>query len=262
MKWGVALTLLVVALFIGAAGASAHPVMGTEDDPELEDPSGNVEYSPLYLGPKDRHHVDLLAGWFEYQPDNDSIMVSLKLEAFEDVLDRTQGWSLLYEFMVNFTYDGEDTRQLYISMGSDSETDGFWTSVEIRVPSGDIDVPFSQEIETGTPGYLRWFVPLEFLRNWGDGVAGFAASAGEFREATPGTSTIIANRNPNVFSAADYSFAGLTQTPMQDESNESLAPTGSSPASEGTATDSSPMIGAGSLLVAVSIAFGFLRRQR
>lgn len=235
-------------------------MVGTEDDPELADPAGNVEYSPLYTGPQDRHHVDLLAGWFEYLPDNDTIMISLKVQEFEDVIQRTEGWSLFYEFLGNLTYGGEDERALYITMGSESDADEFWTRMRIRTPSGDVDVPFDHIIEEGVPGYFRWYVPLDFLLNWGNEVGDFAASAAEFREPTPGVSTIM-NRNPNAFSDAVYSFEGLEPTPVEEESDEFLTPPESPAESDGAATESATGLG---LLVVLALlgAVTYVRRTR
>lgn len=245
----------VAAVVILVPVTSASPnIWGTEEEPELADPPGNVEYSPLYTGPENRHHVDLLAGWFEYLPENDTIMISLKVQEFEDVIQRTEGWSLLYEFLGNMTYEEDDTRSLYISMGSDSDADEFWTRVEIRTSSGDVEVPFDHTIDSGTPGYFRWYVPLDFLLNWGNKVEGFAASAGEFREPTPGVSTIIMNRNPNAFSDAVYSFEGLEPLPVNTTDDEFLTPRSPEPTSTTPAESVAAGLAAsaGAILVAVA----------
>lgn len=52
--------------------------MGSEEDPEVTNPSGNVKYDPTYTGPHNRHHIDLLAAWWDYNATTDRIIFHWK----------------------------------------------------------------------------------------------------------------------------------------------------------------------------------------
>lgn len=241
---------------------SAAPVFwGTEQQPELTDPPGNVQYSPLYTGPRDRDHIDLLAAWFEYDAFNDTLVSTLKVSSLEGANESTQdGWFVLYNFRGNVTVDDEIKAELSHALYRNHQSAEWRPEVNLETPGGQLDVPFTFDRVDGTPGYFRWTIPMDFLQNWGEQITNFHASGAE--EQFVGSSFIstgVLNRNP-ADAQGSFVWKDLEPLPGRSTDEASLTPTRSetSPPSPESETVT---LGLAASVAAVLVAVAFARRR-
>lgn len=68
----------ILALILAIPSAAALPA-GTEDDPELRDQEGDIDYSPVDLE-RASDFIDISAGWFEYDAPSDAIVYQLRVK--------------------------------------------------------------------------------------------------------------------------------------------------------------------------------------
>ncbi len=256
-KAGVAALMVFVMLVPVTSGAPV--IWGTEEKPELADPADNVQYSPLYTGRQDRDHVDLLAGWFEFLAHNNTLMFTLKVGSLENVFEETDGWSLHYGFRGNVSNGQGDTATLrYWAMRyADSNT---WNEgVDLaREGQSSVRVPHGSVFNETTPGYFRWYVPMDYLQNWGVQVAGFDAFASEMQMVADTAESGIFNRNP---AQAEGSFVwkDLEPAPVNATDDEFLTPRSPEPTS--TPSAESVAVGLAASAAAVLVAIAWRRRS-
>lgn len=239
--------------------ASAAPaIWGTEEKPELADPPGNVQYSPLYTGPQDRDHVDLLAGWFEFLPDNNTLMFTLKVGSLEDVFEKADGWFVHYGFSGNVSNGQEDTATLSFWAMKHSDSHSWNENVNLeREGQRTVHAPHGFVFNKTSPGYFRWYVPMDYLQNWGVQVAEFNAFASEMQWVADAAESGIFNRNP---AQADGAFVwkDLEPTPVNATDDEFLTPRSPEPTS--TTSAESVAVGLAASAAAVLVAFAWRRR--
>lgn len=248
----------VAALVVLIPVTSASPnIWGTEENPELADPPGNVDYSPLHTG-GERRYIDLLAGWFEYDAVNDNLNFTLKVSSLDGVNESTEdGWFVRYEFRGNVSNGADDTGQLQYWVQRSHATGTWMRGVDLETPSGDVEVPFTFERVDGTPGYFRWYVPMGYLQNWGEQVATFAASASEERYVLTYATTGVLNRNVAQAEGA-FIWKDLEPTPVTETDDEFLTPRSGEPTP--TTAAESVAVGLAASAAAVLVAVAWRRR--
>lgn len=252
-----AAALVAFAMLVPVA-SGAPAIWGTEEHPELADPADNVQYSPLHTG-GEREHVDLLAGWLEYDAVNDTLNATLKLKSLEHVNESTDdNWFVLYGFRGNVTHGGEVKGELRFGMLR-SHSSGEWSpSVDLNTESGEVDVPFTFQRHDGTPGYFRWYVPMGYLQNWGDQMETFHAGATEEKFVRPLISSGVINYN---LAQADGAFVwkDLEPAPVNTTDDELLTPRSPEPTS--TTSAESVAVGLAASAAAILTAFAWRRRS-
>lgn len=249
---------LLTMLLLASATVAAGEILGTEDEPELEDPSGNVDYSPLYLSSDDREHIDLLAGWFEYLSENDTLLFTLKVVSLEGWLERTDGWRVLHQFQGNVTNSREDTGQLTYSIQKHSASNSWSENVYLETSSGQAEVPFAFELEAGAPGYFRWYVPMAYLQNWGVQIGQFTAVAAE-EQYVGGVTTGVLNVNQ---AQASGSFTWEHFEPSQSNDSTDEHPLTPSESTETSPISDESTAGVGVVLTTtILVSLAWLTRQ-
>ena len=176
----VLLGLCAISLVLPVLEAGAPPpAAGTESEPEVSDAAGNVVYSPLYAGSRDREHIDALAGWFSFHEETDAISFTMKVSSLVDVTARTAGYEVVYLLDTTVSLGDEEVGIIHFEnhKGPSSET---WTQhVSFARNSAPgtaerTELPSTFSAITESPGYMRWMLPAESLRKIGD-------TAGDFR---------------------------------------------------------------------------------
>lgn len=254
----VGLAVLAASLVLVPAASGSPAIWGTEEDPELADPPGNVQYSPLYTGPHDRDHVDLLAGWFEFFAHNNTLMFTLKVGSFEDVFEEADGWFLLYGFSGNVSNGQQDTATLRYSAVKTSDSTSWGESVNLgREGQNSVPVPHGFVFNETTPGYFRWYVPMDYLQNWGVQVAEFEAFASEMQMVAHTAESGVFNRNP---AQSDDAFVWKDLEPARVNATDDEFLTPRSPEPTSTTAAESVAVGVAASAAAFLVAFAWRRR--
>jgi hypothetical protein len=230
----------ILLLGMVTSTAAAAPMAGTEEQPELTDPAGNVNYSAGYVGPKDRSHVDLLAAWYEYAPQNDTVQLTIKVTDLSHLMTAAQDWNWRCNFLSNMT-DGKGAFVYQVTKLTHGEIHSSLWHYQQVTRSGTaysgtdgrpIDHTWSASLSE--PGYVRmWVNRTEYLRS-GFAMQSFYAQCVESMMIPGGPSNVpLPITNANVAgSSGTYDFGALhpADSPEHRDDLPTRAATASSPA--------------------------------
>jgi hypothetical protein len=251
--------LFVVVLFAAAAIPLAGGVTGTEANPELVDPAGDVNYD---IPPDEPHdYMDILAAWFEYDGSSDRVSTIVKVADVEALNPPPTDWKLTFAMYVGIDLDGEDQGNVAYTWESDPATGNIQAEVFVQRQVGGEDVPISHVFTGPDEGTIRFSVGRQALLDFGDA---FVDQAIVYEE-----SYLVGSVNPgNVKNSDRASGDGIFNL-------FELAPTGSPPVDEldqpeGNGTDeatdepreSTPAPGIVGVVLAATISGWVARRNQ
>lgn len=254
-----ALAVVCVLVALAPAAWADAPRVGTEANPELSDPAGNVSYSPLYQGPRDRDHLDLLSAWLEYDAVGDRLNLTVKVASLVDVDGKSQGWLETYSFQGNVSDANEDVGRLVFAYGKDASSDEWESDVVLLLWDRALDLERSFAAGRDAPGYLRWSTPLEPLRKFGVQIGDFFAVAGE-DQFVAGQDVGIVNYN-RARASTVYEYGSLEPAPVS-QGDESPWPGASASGDVGPTSEATAGFVFAALVAAVVGAVGWRRRAR
>lgn len=165
-------TLLCAALVIPAA--SAIPPAGTAEQPELVDEPGDVTYHPLYLGTQDRLHLDVLAGWMDYDQERDRFGMHFKLADWSELTKRVSGHYLDCNLYGNMTIGGTVVGQVEFLVGKQPRAE----ELNVRAifsdeRNADLDLDAEVELVFAAPGFAHFSIERERLQMFGEEIRDF-----------------------------------------------------------------------------------------
>lgn len=157
MRLGTTLSAGFAIVFILLPGATGTQDLGSETEPEVRDPEGDVQYAPTYAGPQDSAYVDILVAWFDYDSRDDVINITVKVADTNPYSDPPAA-TLIRCFVAFRGYVGEEMSGSYHlqwsiepQSGEMSQTVGF-TDSDGRGRA--VDYEFS--VTSGQPGYFQY----------------------------------------------------------------------------------------------------------
>lgn len=83
---------LLACALVPTVSAQNGLILGTEDLPELPDGVNDVQYDPLYNGPRDHAYIDLVAAWFDHDPVSDEVIFTMKVSDATALASTLDGW--------------------------------------------------------------------------------------------------------------------------------------------------------------------------
>lgn len=254
--------LLGSLVFFSATAVAAD---GTEDRPELMDPEADVEYYAGYVGPQNHDYLDVLAGWFAYENETDSLLLTFKLRDATRLSEQTNDWYLSCIFYADVTAAGEARGFINATWKKDPgapltggvsfrHADRDFAAVHL---TGEVFATFT------APGYVLFRVPRTELLQFGDELGNLAGSCAEVYAPAGAIPILTANNIDRADSDGAYSIAELRRTRFANGTADE-APTPTIPENGPTQTDEAGATsGPTWLVVAVTfIIAAAWRRQR
>lgn len=252
----VCVSVLIAFLLVAVPASAADPIIttGSEEQPELSDASGDVEYEDHYTGPQDHDYLDILAAWIDYDNQTDRVAFHLKVADASLLEDPPTGWSIGCN--VKGTMTTSDGPTGTITYGWYRDANG--TSYTIfrfeppdSAPSTNFqsqDIPHAYQERLAEPGYFNFSAEREVVAQFGNAFSNPHATCQE-RNALSSASQLTSlywNRDDGE-STASYSFAAL-QPASVDNDEDPFA--GTSPGAPTTTPgDASPGLSIFALLV-------------
>lgn len=266
-----ALLLCAVGLVILVPAASGIPVVGTPDQPELYDASGDVTYSNLYQGPRDRSFLDINASWMDVDEAAQTFTLHLRVESTEGLTAARETSAVSCNMEAVLAAENETTGIIswsFAHLGPPAPAPRPSSMVRLEDNAGtsrSVDAEF-QTID-GTPGFHQWTVRRADVL--GMPATNILDLEGYCNERYGGTATAAFPLIVNIDRAAsdsDYSlFTGRSTTADGGSGDdlESLNP-GSAPAgsSETTSNTHSSGFVVVAALAALGVATTFMAKRR
>lgn len=228
---------------------------GSEVQPEISDWPDDVSYHPAYVGTRDHGYIDILAGWFVYQPDSDRILF---VEKFVDssVLEDPMEWGITCWLHATGTVEGESQDLLNLQWSRGAGGDEFSSLTEY----GEISLDHDFGYNLTEPGYFWFSLNRAQLARYAAGVSDLVLAC--FEEQHIGSvSTDIQNMD-EASSGTGYDWPALQANAGPDGSEDgaenSTSPPGGASEESGA---SSPALGFGSGLVA-AVCLVVIRMRR
>ena len=141
--------------------ASAVPVIGTPDAPELYDASGDVTYSNAYPGPRDRDFLDINASWMDVDDIAQTFTLHIRVTSTDHMEEALATSYISCTMEAVLGAEGEPTGRILWNFADDNTPNRQGPSklVQMQDTAGENRVLESKfEIELGTPGFYTWTV--------------------------------------------------------------------------------------------------------
>jgi PGF-CTERM protein len=247
------LGLLVLLAFCGPVAAAG---VGTEDLPELSDRVGDVEYSPLYNGPKNHDYLDVVAAWFDHDPAADNITLHVKVPSAENLTASQSQWAVSFLAQAHLTLENETKGEVRFSFNSLPRSTGkaedSWVAYTRSGGSEPKMLRSSFQVERGTPGYYRWSLGRSQLMDLGTDLKNLGVDSNEFL--APGGFPTAVNNGDSATSSSDYSMVELRRIAGPDGAPDDLASLNSRLPPVSTSATTEPSKGSPGIGIVVSVA--------
>lgn len=268
MKAAVCVISLAIAAWIPSVSASIPPRFGSELNPEVTDPPGDVFYEPTYVGEQNRKHLDVLAGWFEYVPEVDAFSANIKVASLAGIQDGvdTYEWAAC-RFEIPGTVDGELAGQFVFSFRIEADGDQFPAAHFTREgASASVDLKHSVDVRWTEPGYISIIVARTLIQDQATAMEGNAyVGCSEFRGYPTSNAPLFAAENFDSAEASAKFIVAESRKGASAGGNEEDfpwitaedSPSPSPPDTNNTAAESITMAA-----IAIGLAAGLLRRRQ
>lgn len=264
--WRKVLALLAMAAAF-VPGSTSQVVLGTSDDPELEDAVGDVEYSPAYAGSRDHRYLDIQKAWFEYNNETDVITLVYEVVDGSKLSNSSGIWAISCELSGRVLSAGDQLGFLLFHWTQKPDSPALDSKVVFReteassAATGYDAHPMAHGFTSSLsmPGQFRFDVERAALLRWGDEVHSPTAMCRE--QVTVNTASFAVVNQDRAESDAAYSFVERRRVGSPDtefDPIERLPPEGDMPsANPGRAT-----VGPALALGMVALAAAALGRRR
>lgn len=230
----------ILAVFIAALpSANAVQILGSENNPELSDPGGDIAYADVYLGSRNHDYLDVLSVWLK--EENGTLVVS------EQVKDATSLESASADFLIGCNLDsvGKVGEEKYsdFRIGWFREPGSTETHLDVSITALD-----GKSIEPSTkfaarfeaPGQFVFEVPLESIKPYAESLTDFRMECSETMQAA-GSSLPVNNADTaqsNAIFEIGQSATNISPGMQEQGPSSSIAGTVESnpPATEGLGT--------------------------
>jgi hypothetical protein len=236
---------------------------GTEEDPEVLDPAGDVVYSAMDVT-RSSTYLDSLALWIEYDAVNDMIVMYWKTADSRRLEQPVDDSGINCYARGNMTVEGTITGTLTFQWAN-TNTAGTLFGVMRFTREGDAlpteagrNVPYTFEPTFAQPGLFKWRVERARLQNLGEDYGPLEVSCGEGKGVrTPGSFVTPLYRNDDDgIGSKVFSLAGLRPPGRNTEEPEFGIPSSPSEAADPEGKPgATPGPGVGTMLVVVLAVF-------
>lgn len=138
--------------------------IGTPEDPELLDLTGDVEYLPTYLGPRDHDQADIESLWIDFDNIADTIAFHLQVPGTRRLENLGPEFSYSCTVGFNMTVDGAFNgrmrgRWAWSATNQSESTSFFYQREADETPTATAeDLPHQFQLILGEPGFYVWRV--------------------------------------------------------------------------------------------------------
>lgn len=170
---------------------------GTLDDPELSDPAGDVDYSPLAPAEDGHPYIDILAAFASFNAATDRVNLSLVLADTSAMEEDLGNWRATCTLSVDLVRGGDN-----VTLDMVFEKDGA-SPIEFYalIDHGDELESVDEEFETGMSfsqrGIANWSFARGYLGSLGDRATNFVVDCGTMMRAA-GAPTIVVHSDDAV----------------------------------------------------------------
>ena len=230
--------LWAVLMFCLGVPAAAMASMGTELDPELIDPNGDVTYDRAYAGPKPLPYLDVLVGWIDHDNLTDQLLFHLKTGDARSLERRTGDNMYGCGLSGDLVLDGAKHGTFDAGWVKDAGKTTLRSGASFREAEDFVPTPIHQTFSStfGENGYYSWAINRSELMHFGDIIEQLRGTCDERGSPSQYFLQLYINRDDSASKSA-YSFRELRRLTKPDGAKDPIE--AYDPAMEASPTSSS-----------------------
>lgn len=167
LQGGRVLVLTIAVLTLSLCSVAGQPLgIGTEDDPEISDPEGDVSYHTTNVANRDYKFLDALAAWIQYDGAMDFLRFTIKVADLSEFQERTRDLNFVCNWYMRGAIGNQTQGTLGMHLQKPPGSTGIAHNLTYTKPGGGaIDLAASLEPTFGAPGYWSVATKLAPLQN-------------------------------------------------------------------------------------------------
>lgn len=256
--------LVVAALACLAAVPAAGSILGTPEDPELQDSSNDVSYDATYVGPHDMDYLDITSAWFEFNETDDLVNFTLRVKDAQALADPPEDYRIRCSIEGDLAVGDADSGVITFNWLSQGNGEPVVANVTYHESSGDgvnayelTPIPHTFNLSANAPGDFAYSMERNALLHYGEVIDELRGWCSATQWAPGGFVTTGAGGSDDARGSKAYDLTSLGPSPATSGSeagpgngtNHTDAGERETPVEEGAVGLSAPII-----LVAVASA--------
>lgn len=161
------LVTIVAVLTLSVPSVAGQPLgIGTEDDPEIRDPEGDVSYHTTNVANRDYKFLDAVAAWIQYDGATDLVRFTIRVADLSDFQERTRDLNFVCNWYMRGAIGNQTQGTLGVHLQKPPGSTDVAPNLTYTKPGGGaIDLAASLEPTFGAPGYWSVATNLAPIQN-------------------------------------------------------------------------------------------------